>query len=223
MATPPENIRKVLGTTPVAAGVLETIGPVRMLPTWAAMVAFDQPLSLPFDAAFVRDDAVLSWAALENSKPGRRGCNDRPAAALGAGAGGVPSGGAGMRERWVLHASHAWSLAKVELTPDEAAAAMLAAFSRHAAVALGRQLPTLMAESALPMPSFVAAHRWRYAAVETPLTEPCVLDAQSLLGVCGDWCGQGPSRVEKAVLSGAALAGQVMGQLAIRTGDQALG
>lgn len=224
LATPPENIRKVLGTMPVAAGVLETIAPVRMLPTWATMVAFDRPLSLPFDAAFVRDDAVLSWVALENSKPGRPGVNDRPAAAIGGGPGeGADGGRAGVGERWVLHASHAWSQANVELTPDRAAAEMLAAFSRHAAVALGRQLPTLMAESSLPVPSFVAAHRWRYAAVETPLDAPCVLDAQSLLGVCGDWCGQGPSRVEKAVLSGAALAGQVMGQLAIRTGDQALG
>ena len=85
--------------------------PVRMLPTWATMGAFDRPLSLPFDAAFVRNDAVLSWVALENSKPGRPGVNDRPAAAIGGGPGeGADGGRAGVRERWVLHASHAWNV-----------------------------------------------------------------------------------------------------------------
>lgn len=217
LAAPPENIRKVLRTAPAAAGVLETVQSVRMLPTWAVMVAFDSSLSLPFDAAFIRQDPVLAWAARENSKPDRPGHIDPLAATPAAPPAAIPGGArSATRERWVLHARHEWSLANVELEATNAAAAMMAAFSQHAATALGRPLPTLMAASSLPAPSVVAAHRWRYAAVETPIDAACVLDASSVLGLCGDWCGHGPSRIEKAVLSGAALAGRLLGLFASR-------
>jgi predicted NAD/FAD-dependent oxidoreductase len=57
---------------------------------WTLMVRYDQPLDLPFDAAFV-NRGPLRWVAREPSKPGR------PA-----------------RETWLLHASAAWSEAHIE-------------------------------------------------------------------------------------------------------------
>lgn len=56
---------------------------------------------------------------------------------------------------------------------------------------------------ALPAPIHLAAHRWRYALVETPLGAPFLHDAAIGLAACGDWC-LGP-RVESAWLSGVAL------------------
>jgi hypothetical protein len=53
-------------------------------------------------------------------------------------------------------------------------------------------------------PSYVVAHRWRYALPTQPLPDRCLFDGDSNMGACGDWCS-GP-RVEGAFLSGAALA-----------------
>lgn len=55
-------------------------------------------------------------------------------------------------------------------------------------------------------------HRWRYANVERPAGEPYLLDKDSQLAACGDWCIAG--RVEAAFLSAAGLGdalGAVMG------------
>jgi predicted NAD/FAD-dependent oxidoreductase len=82
IATPP----------PQAAGLLEScsklrdcIRKVKMQPCLAVMAAFDKPLDLPFDAAFVHESPVR-WAARNSSKP------SRPAA-----------------ECWVFHADAKWS------------------------------------------------------------------------------------------------------------------
>ena len=71
---------------------------------WTLMVRYDQPLDLPFDAAFV-NRGPLRWVARESSKPGR------PA-----------------RETWLLHASAAWSEAHIEADPAEVATRLAAAF-----------------------------------------------------------------------------------------------
>jgi predicted NAD/FAD-dependent oxidoreductase len=60
-----------------------------------------------------------------------------------------------------------------------------------------------LAGTSLPTPIHLAAHRWRYALVETPLGAPFLHDAARGLGACGDWC-LGP-RIESAWLSGVAL------------------
>jgi len=88
---------------PQAADLLESASPdlaracgeVEMLPCWAAMVAFDSPLGLDFDAAFV-DDEVLAWVANESTKPGR---STQP-------------------ECWTLHAAPAWSQERLEDDAD---------------------------------------------------------------------------------------------------------
>ncbi len=56
----------------------------------------------------------------------------------------------------------------------------------------------------LPSPEHVQLHRWRYARCEAPLKHSYLLDSDSGLGVCGDWCGG--NRVEDAFTSAMSLA-----------------
>ena len=196
-ATPPANIRKALGPSQHAAPTLAAIAPVTMLPTWALMLAFDRPLDLPFDGAFIKNDVVLAWAAKDNTKPGRRP-GPQPA----------PGKTTCADDLWVLHATHEWSAANLDLTADDAAALMLASFN---------QLVRTLTGNPAPQPAYSSAHRWRYAAVGTPLGQPCWLDTTQSLGLCGDWCDTGPSKIEKALLSGAAMAGRLMSMLAGQT------
>jgi renalase len=96
---------------------------------------------------------------------------------------------------WVLHASPAWSTAHLEDPPDTVLAALLHAFEAIVA----RPLPAL---------AYSAAHRWRYALPTATLEAACLWDADSGVGVAGDWCG-GP-RVEGAWLSGRTLAQRIL-------------
>ena len=67
---------------------------VRMLPCWAVMAAFESPLDTGFDGAFFRND-IISWAARNNSKPGRA-----------------------ETESWIIHADNQWSIANAEKPAD---------------------------------------------------------------------------------------------------------
>jgi predicted NAD/FAD-dependent oxidoreductase len=99
-------------------------------------------------------------------------------------------------ECWVAHAAPAWTRATLERRPEEVAPDLLA----------------LLAEVAgtLPPALHAAAHRWRYALVETPLGTPCLVDGAAGIGACGDWC-LGP-RAEHAWDSGTALAAALLGR-----------
>jgi len=57
-------------------------------------------------------------------------------------------------------------------------------------------------------PDYLAAHRWRYARVVTPLGRECLWLDELNVGLAGDWCPGGDA--EGAFLSGAALAGQLL-------------
>lgn len=76
-----------------------------MTPCWSIMLAFAEPLDLPFDGAFVKDSS-LAWVARNNSKPGR------PAA-----------------ESWVLQATQDWSKQHLEGAGEQIAAALLTELS----------------------------------------------------------------------------------------------
>jgi predicted NAD/FAD-dependent oxidoreductase len=97
-------------------------------------------------------------------------------------------------ECWVVHAGPEWTRAHLEERPEAIAPLLLAA----------------LAERAGPLPPVLhaAAHRWRYALVETPLGAPCLADPALRIGACGDWC-LGP-RAEHAWDSGAALAATLL-------------
>lgn len=105
-------------------------------------------------------------------------------------------------ETWILHASSTWSEANMEREPADVEAELLAEFWR------------CIGKTAIEI-SYSTAHRWRFALPTSPLESRCLFDANSKLGACGDWCG-GP-RVEGAFLSGAAVAGRVMGEFSQTT------
>ena len=102
-------------------------------------------------------------------------------------------------ECWVVQAGPAWTRAHLELDEAAARTALLAAFASLA----GRELPA---------PLYAAAHRWRFALVETPLGEPCLWDPALGIGAAGDWC-LGAS-AEAAAESGMALAAILTGAAA---------
>jgi len=99
------------------------------------------------------------------------------------------------REAWVLHASPEWSREHLELDQEIAAQWLTDAFRD----AVGHDLPS---------PTFLTAHRWRFALPENPLSDPCLFDPDLAIAACGDWAG-GP-RVEGAFLSGCAAAQRVL-------------
>lgn len=99
-------------------------------------------------------------------------------------------------ECWVVQAGAAWTRKHLERDEATARAALLAAFARLA----GRDLPA---------PLYAAAHRWRFALVETPLGAPCLWDPTLGLGAAGDWCLG--TRAEAAAESGMALAALLAG------------
>lgn len=140
-----------------------------MAPCWAVMARFGQAVAA--GDVLQSTTGPIAWAAREGSRPGAQ------------------SGG----HAWTLHASAAWSRAHLEDGPEQAAAALVAAFC---------------AETGAPAPDQMLAHRWRYALVETALGQPCLWDGEASLGVCGDWCLGG--RVEAAYDSGLALAHAVL-------------
>lgn len=96
---------------------------------------------------------------------------------------------------WVLHADAHWSRAHLEDRRPSVAATLWQSFASLAGASPAR-------------PPYLDAHRWRHARVVRPLGRPFLWDAQTRLGVCGDWCLAG--RVEAALLSGAALARRIM-------------
>jgi renalase len=98
-------------------------------------------------------------------------------------------------ETWLLHAEAEWSETRLELSAEAVAAELLPAFA-----ALGAPAPAL---------ATLTAHRWRYADMQPPLQQGSVWQAETGLGLCGDWLHGG--KVEGAWLSGHALARQLLG------------
>lgn len=132
-------------------------------PCYAGMFVFENRLDLPdFLRPNLTDGGDIAWAARSNSRPG---------------------GEADMADRWVIHASPAYSRDVLETDKREMAEPMLGKFAQ----AIGRELPT---------PLYARAHRWRYSMVETPLGEPFLLDTTGRIGIIGD--GMLGGRVEAA-------------------------
>lgn len=164
VAIPPEQAADLL--TPRAVGFGQTARSHRSQPCWTTMVSFEQdPPDLP---PMMRvPGPVLAWVANNAAKPSRA-----------------------KTSAWVLQATPDWTAAYIDLSREDAAAPMFAAWQ----ALLGRSLP---------QPVLLKAHLWRYA--RTGEGEKGLLYDKALgLGVCGDWL-KGP-RVEAAWLSGLELA-----------------
>jgi len=129
-------------------------------PCWAGMATFDGPVDVPFDG-FELEHPMLGWLARDSSKPERE------------------SG-----ERWVVHATPAWSTEHLE----DDARAIEQSMSEGLAAVVGRR------------PSTVTVHRWRYGRTVPSVGEPHALDLERGLGLCGD--GMTRPRVEDAWRSG---------------------
>lgn len=69
-------------------------------PCWVVTMALAQRSGAGFEGAFINDDPILGWAALDSAKP-RRGRVD------------------GVAERWVLHARPQWSQRYSELNGQD--------------------------------------------------------------------------------------------------------
>ncbi len=122
------------------------------------------------------------------------------------------------RSAWVAHASEAWTREHLEREPAEVEPLLLEA--------LRGMIGTAAPEAA---PTFIKAHRWRYARVARPDAQAFALDAERRVGVCGDGftTGVGGAAVfgtlESAYLSGAALGRQMAGVLAAGAAPAASG
>lgn len=101
-------------------------------------------------------------------------------------------------EKWILHATTEWTRAHENTERETVAAKLIAELAK-----------TVGVRAELLATTYKTAHFWRYAIPSTPLSDKCLFDRELSVGACGDWCG-GP-RVEGAFLSGAALAGRVLG------------
>ena len=100
VAMPPEQLKSIS----IPAGVRDAVQRFHMLPSWCVMAAFEDPLPLDFDGAFI-NEGVIDWIGRDSSKPGRRG-----------------------GERWVIHAGADWSAARLDDSPGEVAQSLLAEF-----------------------------------------------------------------------------------------------
>jgi predicted NAD/FAD-dependent oxidoreductase len=98
VSAPPPRTIDLLTSSPE---LLDRIAKVEMQPYIAVMAAFEKPLDLPFDAAFIHESPVR-WAARNNSKPRRS----------------AP-------ECWVFHAKDEWSQTVYNGKDDETAVGAL--------------------------------------------------------------------------------------------------
>jgi photolyase PhrII len=155
----------------------------KQTPCWAVMLTTRGVGDLGGDV-FEDAQGPIAWTCREASKPGR--------------AGAVQDGESGVgEERWLLHASAAWSEAHLDAAPELVAQALSEAFLlQHGALVRALVLR-------------VRAHLWRYAQGQLPEARGALFDASTLLAVCGDWVNG--SRVEGALTSGVAAAGRLLG------------
>ncbi len=171
VAAPADQAALLLAPAPVFA---KEAGDIHLAPCWSLMMAFPEPLDLGYDGAWI-DQSRLNWIARDASKPEHR---------------------AG--ERWVGHASPAWSVEHLDDDSERVKDKMLKAF--HEATGSHVQ------------PVYAQAHRWRFAQATQLIAGNCLWDGGLKIGACGDWFAaglEGGGRVENAYLSGLMLAQQV--------------
>lgn len=171
LAIPAPQAARLLATTGPLAGLerfLYALDEVAFAPRLTAMLGLETSLGMKD-----QDSPVIAKAIRQNSVPGREGPG----------------------ERWVLHATEAWSRTHLDREKPWIADAMIEAFTGMA--------------GPLPGESYRAGHRWRYALTARPLGQSCLWDPQIRLALCGDWC-LGDS-VEDAWHSGRAAAAAILG------------
>lgn len=104
LSAPTPQTASLLDAVPEFAKKIQS---VEIGPCWAVMLAFEERLAMPWDAAFI-DDSSLSWIARNSSKPGR----PRPV----------------KPDCWVLHANPDWSKMHLEVSAREVQTELLGTF-----------------------------------------------------------------------------------------------
>lgn len=138
---------------------------VEMAPCWTVIARFDRPTGATAEVMrHPRPD--IAWICRQTTRRS-------------------PAPDSALPEDWVIQANADWSVAHLELPPDEAAEALRPLFPPE-----------------LQRPDSLTAHRWRYALVRRPLGRPCL--AEGAIVLAGDWCLA--PRVEAAYDSGRAAA-----------------
>ncbi|MFM5950285.1 MAG: NAD(P)/FAD-dependent oxidoreductase [Novosphingobium sp.] len=102
-------------------------------------------------------------------------------------------------ECWVIQAGPEWTQRHLEADRDDVASQLLAIFAAEAA-------------AALPNPSFLKAHRWRFA-LSYGQRGQTLWNPKLRLGACGDWCQSPP--IEGAWRSGTELAERIAATCAL--------
>ncbi len=197
----------VSAPAPQTAALLESAAPdvaaraesVPMSPCWAVMVAFEDSLDLPFDAAFVRE-GPLAWVARDSSKPNRLDAGDA----------------------WVLHANPQWSRSHIDDPPGAIEIAMMNAFADavgvkppspvHLAAHCWRfalpEEPLATACVADPLRGIVAFGDW----CGGPRVEGAVLSGLAAAHEVSSWISlQGPGWRNDGIPNGASAAGTQAG------------
>ena len=168
LAVPADQAEPLLTVAPALAKQARAAS---LSPCWSLMLGFQNSLDLPYDGAWI-NNSRLGWIARDDIKPLHR---------------------AG--ERWVCHATQAWSQEHLEDDGERAKEKLLKAF--HEATGSWIQ------------PIYAVAHRWSYAQADKPLASDCLWNGKQGLGACGDWFSaglEGAGKVENAFLSALALA-----------------
>lgn len=168
----------------------ESLSGVNMLPCWSTMVVFDGPPPTAVSDALIDGELRTDLPIVQRAW--RQ--SSRPERSSD--------------EAWVVHSASTWSAEHLE----EDASAIAA----RVADALRTQMQVTGAVL------HAVSHRWRYARVQTGLDDACLFDAANGIGACGDWGAAGATRrshpsVERAWLSGVALAGRVLGRVTSRS------
>ncbi len=99
------------------SSLADTLDRVAIAPCWAAMLAFDAPWDVPFEAARFDADPI-AWISRQSSRAGLVGRSDR----------------------WLVHAAPHWSAAHLEHAPEDILVLMRAALAEQAG---GVALPSI--------------------------------------------------------------------------------
>jgi predicted NAD/FAD-dependent oxidoreductase len=183
LAIPAPQATALLRTAAPDSAMLTELASVRMLPCWSTMVVFDAPPPTRITEQLVH--GAMNMPSDERLAHCSREADKtgRPAA-----------------EAWVVHSSAEWSVSHLERAASDIAAEVAQALRD----ALGIAGSIVHATS----------HRWRYARVSHGLTATCLWDPALQLGAAGDFAQampQAASDVERAWLSGVAMAGRILG------------
>ena len=166
-----------------AVSVAAPLRAVQMAPCWSTMIVFDAPPPVRITSQLQRGE--IPFADERMARCVRQAeLPGRPTA-----------------EAWVVQSSAAWSREHLERTANDICAEVAPLVREQLAVA-GSVL-------------HASSHRWRYARTERGLNASCLWDGEVQLGACGDFAQAFPkaaSDVERAWLSGVAMAGRILGR-----------